>query len=60
MTEVFQFAMEEKGVEVGGGQRKSRGSRTRDGEKLSDDMATNPSLDKMYSLSQMCLHLKAT
>lgn len=39
--------------------RKSRGSRTRDGEKLGDDMAMNPILN-MHSLSQMCFHLLIT
>lgn len=44
MTEVFQFALEKRGR----GERKSRGSRTRDGEKLGgDDTAAIAILEKM-------------
>ena len=49
MTEVFQFALEERG------ERNSGGSRTRHGEKLGDDTAMNAK--NMHSLSQMCFRI---
>lgn len=59
-SSLFWRSQERREKRGGGLQRKSRGSRTRDGEKLCDDMAMYPFIENMHSPKQMCFQLKTT